>query len=209
MYRFKTLFNYLLLLFAFINKVKLDTAMQRRQKFAASDFKFNLLGKPNIVGAGGNSKTAFVSDFPALEGNGISSVLFHIEPCGINLHNFHPRATELLYVIQGKLQTGFLEENGGRFISNNLNQGETTIFPQGLIHYVQNMGCKNATFISAFNNEDPGVLTVLNRLFDIPLEALQSSFQISDQTLLQNIKNKLPPNPAAGVGECKARCGLK
>ena len=147
MYRFKTLFNFLLLLFAFINKVKLDTAMQRRQKFAASDFKFNLLGTPNRVGTGGNSKSAFVSDFPALAGNGISSVIFHVEPCGINLPHVHPRATEMFYVIEGSFQTGFLEENGGRLILNNLNQGETTIFPQGLLHFEQNLGCKNGTFI--------------------------------------------------------------
>ena len=83
------------------------------------------------------------------------------------------------------------------------------VFPRGLVHYQMNLDCKTAKYISVLNNEDPGVLTVLTRLFDIPLQALQSSFQISDQTLLQDIKNKLPPNPASGVGECIVRCGLK
>ena len=184
------------------------TAQGRRSRFNASDFKFNLAGAvPDAVGTGGEGRRASVRELPSLEGIGISNVLFHIEPCGINLPHIHPRATELFYVVQGQFQTGFVEENGGRVLLNNLRQGETTFFPKGLVHFEQNLGCTNATFLSAFNHEDPGVLTLPNRLLDIPIQALTSSFN-HDETNINQIKMRVVRNPSRGIGECRARCGL-
>ena len=69
------------------------------------------------------------------------------------------------------------------------------------------MGFTPATFLSAFNHEDPGVVTLPNRLFDIPVQALTSSFN-NDPVTLEKIKKRLVSNPASGVGECRARCGI-
>ena len=54
----------------------------------------------------------------------------------------------------------FLEENSNRMNKshiNNLSTGKVAVFPQGYIHYEQNLGCKPAKFISALNHEDPGL----------------------------------------------------
>ena len=202
-------FQLLLISCGLICVVELQTAQSIRSKFNATDFKFNLAGSdPNVIGLGGTGRRASIAELPSLKGVGISSVLFHIDPCGINLPHVHPRATELFYVVEGQFQTGFLEENEGRLILNNLTQGETTFFPQGLIHFEQNLGCTQATFLSAFNHEDPGVLTLPNRLFDIPIQALTSSFNTADEATLNQIKNRLVHNPAIGIGECRARCRL-
>ena len=190
-------------------KPQARTALDKRRKFNAADFKFNLAGsKPNTNGTGGTGRRASITELPSLEGIGISNVLFHIEPCGINLPHIHPRATEMFYVVEGQFQTGFLEENEGRLILNDLVKGETTFFPKGLIHFEQNLGCKNAIFLSAFNHEDPGVVTLPNRLFEIPIQALTSSFNTTDADSLNQIKSKLVNNPSRGIGECRARCGL-
>jgi hypothetical protein len=37
----------------------------------------------------------------------------------------------------------------------------------------QNMGCEPAVYISALNSEDPGVVTISERTFTLPSEALQ------------------------------------
>jgi hypothetical protein len=34
-----------------------------------------------------------------------------------------------------KVQMSFVEENGGRLISNELSTGQAALFPKGLIHY--------------------------------------------------------------------------
>ena len=209
MTKLRPFFQLFLICCGLICVVELQTAQSIRSKFNATDFKFNLAGsKPNVIGKGGTGRRASVSEMPSLQNVGISSVLFHIDPCGINLPHIHPRATELFYVVEGQFQTGFLEENDGRIILNNLKQGETTFFPQGLIHFEQNLGCTQATFLSAFNHEDPGVLTLPNRLFDIPMQALTSSFNTTDEASLNQIKSNLVKNPAIGIGECRARCRL-
>lgn len=69
----------------------------------------------------------------------------------------------------------------------------------------QSIGYENVTFISAFSSEDAGVLTVSNRLFTLPEEAILSTFDIN-KNKLESISINLPTNPAAGDKECLKRC---
>ena len=137
----------------------------------------------------------------------MSSVIFTFEPCTINPPHIHPRATELLHVLQGSFTTSFLEENTGRVIQNELKKGQVTIFPQGLVHYEQNLGYKRAVFLSAFSSEDPGVLTLSTRLFDFNQQSLTSTFNQTD-ALINLLRSSVRSNPAVGRGECLSRCVL-
>ena len=82
---------------------------------------------------------------------------------------------QMLYTIEGDdLRVAFVEENGGEgAVVNDLYQGDVAFFPQGLIHYQQNLGCKPVTFLAALNSEDPGVVTITTRFFELPSEAIQ------------------------------------
>ena len=184
------------------------SALTERQTFAPADFVFDLFNsKPNVRGTGGTGQRVAIEEMPALEGLGVSSVIFRILPCGINLPHVHPRGTELFHVLEGKFLTGFLEENSGRYIEHNVTQGQVTVFPQGLIHFEQNLECTNATFLSAFSSEDPGVLQIMNRLFEINGEALTSTFNQAEAAI-DFMRMSLGTNPAKGRGECLKRCGL-
>ena len=78
--------------------------------------------------------------------------------------------------MEGDLRVGFTEENGGdRAIINDISQGDVTFFPQGLIHYQQNLGCSPATFVNAFSSEDPGIDTITRSFFNLPAEAVKAS----------------------------------
>ena len=82
-----------------LSKTNCSTKINERKKFKMSDFTYNLDGSTvDRGGGGGNIYKAFLSDFPALEGENLAFALFEILPCGINLPHFHPRATELIYV---------------------------------------------------------------------------------------------------------------
>ena len=105
------------------------------------------------------------ANFPALIGHGVAMAVAFINPCGINLPHTHPRATEIIYVVSGTFEVGFFQENGARFISNTVTAGEGTIFPQGSIHFQQNLNCTSALFVAAFNSADPGVQTVANSFY--------------------------------------------
>lgn len=186
----------------------LDTAMGRRGQFDEKDFVFDLLGSvPASITPAGTVQPLDVENMPALAGEGVSYSLFNIEPCGINLPHVHPRATELLYVISGKdLRTAFTEENGGRVIVNDIGMGEATFFPEGLIHYQQNLSCNPVTYISALNSEDPGVITITTQFFRLPTEALQGALN-ENKRQVQQLIDGLPGNPAEGRQACMAACG--
>ncbi len=51
-------------------------------------------------------------------------------PCGYNTPHTHPRATEFNFAVNGTLQTGFLAENGARFVFNEVPPGSAAIFPK-------------------------------------------------------------------------------
>lgn len=84
-------------------------------------------------------------------------------PCGMNTPHTHPRATEILYLVNGEIETGFIEENGARFVHNTLKKGQGTLFPQGSIHYQINVGCDPVLFVAALNDEDPGTTQIAQR----------------------------------------------
>jgi oxalate decarboxylase/phosphoglucose isomerase-like protein (cupin superfamily) len=186
------------------------TAQQTRRLFTAEDFVYDFEEpEEEIVGGGGRIRPASIAEFPALLNQGVAYTLFEIQPCGINTPHSHPRATELIYIINGSnFTTAHVEENGGGLIINpGLRAGMSTFFPQGLIHYQQNFGCDTVAFISALNSEDPGVVQIANQLFLAPDEALAATFAIPvDQ--VQTLRAGIPGGPAAGQAECLQRCGL-
>lgn len=81
----------------------------------------------------------------------------------MNTPHTHPRATEILYLVTGEMEAGFIEENGARFVKNTLTKGQGTLFPQGSIHYQMNTGCDPVLFVAVLNDEDPGTSQIAQR----------------------------------------------
>ena len=187
------------------------TRQQFRDQFNPLDFVFDLKGKKPSRTAGGSVRVGNVEDVPALYGEGISAALFTLEPCAVNLPHVHPHATELLYVINGDegkfLQTAFVEPNGGRTIVNKIGVGEVTFFPEGLLHYQQNFGCKRMQFFSALNSPDPGVSTMTFAFASLPDEAIRTSFGLEGNEVSRLVSG-LPEGPAQGQRQCWKKCGL-
>lgn len=133
----------------------------------------------------------------------------YLGPCGINLPHTHPRATEINFSVDGDFQVGFFQEGDSAFVMNNLHRNQAAIFPKGAIHFEQNLNCVPATFIAAFNSEDPGVLTIGNAFFgSIPATVVGASLGGLNITTIDDIRVKLAQNPSLGVEECRKRCGL-
>ena len=84
-------------------------------------------------------------------------------PCGMNTPHTHPRATEMLYLVNGTITTGMIPENGERFIFNIVEAGSAQVFLQGSIHYQQNELCGSILFVAALTHEDPGVSSLTQR----------------------------------------------
>ncbi len=208
--------GYLKLVFILISLLPLLQALDEpksrlllREKFKNQDFVFNLTeAKSSSLGNGGSARQLNIDTFPVIAGQGVSYTLIDLDPCGVNLPHVHPRGTELaFYIFGGTLRTGFVEENGGRVIINDIMPGQVVVVPQGLIHYAQNLDCKPARFIAAFNNEDPGTVTVSTRTFALPNEALTVTFNQSPEEI-EALKKGLPVTLAMGREECLRRCSI-
>ncbi|KAM0066113.1 hypothetical protein Hdeb2414_s0002g00045071 [Helianthus debilis subsp. tardiflorus] len=162
----------------------------------ADDFLFrglHLMGNThNDVGSNVTSVT--VAQLPGLNTLGISMVRIDFAPWGVNPPHTHPRATEVLTVIEGRLLVGFVTSNPeNRLITQVLEKGDVFVFPQGLIHFQKNVGNGYALAIAGLSSQNPGVITIANAVFgsnpDIDVDVLAKAFQV-DIKVVQQIQSK-------------------
>ncbi|KAI3723792.1 hypothetical protein L2E82_35550 [Cichorium intybus] len=156
----------------------------------ASDFYFaglHMMGNTsNFLGS--RVTPVFVTQLPGLNTLGISMARIDYAPWGINPPHTHPRATEILTVLEGSLEVGFVTSNPeNRHITKVLYKGDVFVFPVNLVHYQRNVGKTNAIAIAALSSQNPGVIPVANVIFgskpDISTDILAKAFQVSDDVI--------------------------
>nr|XP_043627864.1 putative germin-like protein 2-1 [Erigeron canadensis] len=156
----------------------------------ASDFFFSGLHmKGNTSNPVGSKVTLVtVKELPGLNTLGIAMARVDYEPWGLNPPHFHPRATELLTLLEGTLEVGFVTSNPeNRFITKVLHKGDVFVFPMKLIHFQRNIGNTKALAISALSSQNPGIVTIANAVLgskpDISIDILAKAFQTSEEVI--------------------------
>ncbi|WOL16233.1 germin-like protein 2-1 [Canna indica] len=132
-----------------------------------------------------------VDKIPGLNTLGISLARIDFAPFGLNPPHTHPRATEILTVIEGELYVGFVTSNingvGNKLFTKVLKKGDVFVFPQGLIHFQFNKGHANAVAIAGLSSQNPGVITIANAVFGskppISDDVLAKAFQVDQKTV--------------------------
>ncbi|KAH9304233.1 hypothetical protein KI387_008637, partial [Taxus chinensis] len=130
------------------------------------------LGYPFTSHSNSNSSTgvfkvskASVVEFPGLSGLGVSYALLQFGPDSVNPPHQHPRASEILLVIQGSLTVGFVDTTNTLF-NNTLHSGDMFVFPKGMVHFQINFHkSKSALAIGAFGGANPGTVSLPSTLF--------------------------------------------
>ncbi|CAL9158436.1 putative germin-like protein 2-1 [Musa acuminata AAA Group] len=154
------------------------------------DFFFSGLDKPrnttNKVGS--NVTLVNVNRIPGLNTLGISMARLDFAPYGLNPPHIHPRATEILTVLEGSLYVGFVTSNpDNKLFTKMLTKGDVFVFPQGLIHFQFNHGTKNAVALAALSSQNPGLITIANAVFGskpaISDDVLAKAFQVDEKTV--------------------------
>lgn len=80
-------------------------------------------------------------NFAGLNTLGISLVRIDHAPYGLNPPHTHPRATEILVVLEGSLYVSFITSNpDNKLFTKVLCKGDVFVFPEGLIHFQLNFG---------------------------------------------------------------------
>ncbi|KAF5472133.1 hypothetical protein F2P56_008873 [Juglans regia] len=146
----------------------------------------------NLVGSKVTPVTA--AQVPGLNTLGISLARIDYAPWGINPPHTHPRASEILTVLEGSLEVGFVTSNPeNRHVTKVIQKGDVFVFPVGLIHYQRNVGNGNAIAIAALSSQNPGVITIANAVFgsnpDIASDILVKAFQV-DKNVITHIQSK-------------------
>ncbi|CAK9321275.1 unnamed protein product [Citrullus colocynthis] len=161
-----------------------------RSNVSADDFFFSGLDKAgNTSNPVGSKVTAVnVVQIPGLNTLGISLARVDYAPWGINPPHTHPRASEILTVLEGTLLVGFVTSNTeNRLFTKVLYKGDVFVFPVGLIHFQQNIGYVPAVALAALSSQNPGVITIGNAVFgstpDISANILAKAFQIEEATI--------------------------
>lgn len=161
----------------------------------ADDFSFDGLAKPAVVNSsvGSTVTGAYVEKIPGLNTLGVSMSRIDYAAGGVNPPHTHPRATEILFVLVGELDVGFIT-TANKLISKTIKEGEIFVFPRGLVHFQKNNGDKAASVLAAFNSQLPGTQSIAMTLFTaspaLPEGVLTKAFQVGTKEI-DKIKAKL------------------
>jgi quercetin dioxygenase-like cupin family protein len=138
---------------------------------------------------GSNVTLINVMWIPGLNTLRISLARIDYAPLGENPPHTHPRATEILTVLDGTLYVGFVTSNPeNKLFSKMLNKGDVFVFPEGLIHFQFNPNPhKPAVAIAALSSQNPGTITIANAVFGskppISDDVLAKAFQVDKKTV--------------------------
>ncbi|XP_042474868.1 germin-like protein subfamily 2 member 4 [Macadamia integrifolia] len=165
---------------------------------SAADFFYSGLAKaakPNNT-MGSLVTPANVEKIPGLNTLGVSLSRIDYSPSGLNPPHTHPRATEIVFVLEGELEVGFIT-TANVLVSQTIKKGDIFVFPKGLVHFQKNNDAKvPAAVLSAFNSQMPGTQSIALTLFtstpSVPDHVLTTAFQIGTKEV-EKIRSKLTP----------------
>lgn len=154
------------------------------------DFYFSGLDKPGNTSNKFNSAGApvNVAEIPGLNTLGISMIRFDLNSNGLIPPHTHPRASEILTVLEGSLSVGFVSSiPDSRLFTKVLNKGDVFVFPQGLVHFQYNSGNQSTVALAALSSQNPGVILTANAVFGsnppISDDVLTKAFQVDKRTV--------------------------
>ncbi|GKU91548.1 hypothetical protein SLEP1_g5410 [Rubroshorea leprosula] len=102
------------------------------------DFVFSGIKFPGKVSEMGfSAESVNVKVFPGLNTLGMSFVRADFDVGGVNVPQFHPRATEVAFVLEGRIYSGFVDTDN-KIFAKVIGKGEVMVFPRGLVHALPN-----------------------------------------------------------------------
>ncbi|KAK6805169.1 hypothetical protein RDI58_002954 [Solanum bulbocastanum] len=169
----------------------------------AADFSSVALSKPGVITSTYGSvyvvTGANVPTIPGLNTLGVFMARVDYAPGGINPPHVHPRPTEMIFVLHGTLDVGFITTKAQTMslFSKRIVQGQVFVFPRGVVHFQKNNGKYPAAVIAALNSQLPAAQSIATKLFaatpPLPNDVLPQTFRITSPEA-QLIKAKFATN---------------
>ncbi|TXG61649.1 hypothetical protein EZV62_013012 [Acer yangbiense] len=155
-------------------------------KVTVDDFVFSGLGAAgntsNIIKAA--VTPAFSTQFPGVNGLGISMARLDLAAGGVIPMHTHPGASEVLVVVQGSICAGFISSANAVYFKS-LKKGDIMVFPQGLLHFQINAGGSPALAFVSFSSPAPGLQILDYALFgnNLPTELIAQTTFLDSATI--------------------------
>ncbi|WVZ71532.1 hypothetical protein U9M48_020107 [Paspalum notatum var. saurae] len=168
-----------------------------KANITADDFVFTGLRNPGNTNnpAGSVVTAANVDSFAGVNTLGVSMARIDYAPGGQNPPHTHPRATEIIFVLEGTLEVGFITTANVLF-TKTITKGDVFVFPRGLVHFQQNRGHGPAAVIAGFNSQLQGTQVIAMSLFGatppVDTDILAKAFR-TDYGVVDAIKAKFAP----------------
>uniref|UniRef100_A0A0E0B6T3 Germin-like protein n=1 Tax=Oryza glumipatula TaxID=40148 RepID=A0A0E0B6T3_9ORYZ len=144
------------------------------------------------------------AEFPALLGQSVSYAALVFGAGTVNPPHIHPRASELLVVVQGPLLVGLVDAaRNGTVYTQTLQTGDMFVFPKGMVHFQFNNGTDVvARAFSAFGSATPGTISLPAALFGSGIDdtILEKSMHTDQATVDQLKQAQAPPSPGPSPG---------
>ncbi|KAK1588585.1 hypothetical protein Q3G72_024765 [Acer saccharum] len=134
--------------------------------------------------------------FPALNGQSVLLAVLQFPAGTTNPPHTHPRSAELLFLVDGSLEVGFVDTTNKLF-SQTLQAGDMFVFPKGLVHFQYNADAqKPAIAFSAYGSANAGTVSLPVTLFTTSIDdmILAKAFKTNVVTI-QALKAGLTPKP--------------
>ncbi|KAH6827524.1 hypothetical protein C2S53_007869 [Perilla frutescens var. hirtella] len=162
----------------------------------ANDFFFSGLHLAGNMSNPSGSATTTVSanQIPGLNALGVMLVRVDLRRNGFFPPHIHPRATELVTVLEGSVEFGFVTSYPAyKHLSKVVRRGDVFVVPVGLVHYARNVGEGNAVALVAFNSQNPGFTFVPDTIFGaepaIDGDYLARAFMV-DENIVEELQKK-------------------
>lgn len=162
----------------------------------ADDFFLTGLDVPgNTTNRIGSAITPMnVARVPGLNTLGLTLARLDLAPNGFFPPHTHPRASEVLTVLEGSMEVGFVTTFPGyRHFRKVLKKGDAFAIPMGLLHYQRNVESGNTVVFSVVSSQNAGINAVADAIFgtkpEIDTDFLARAFQL-DEEIVEKLQAK-------------------
>jgi oxalate decarboxylase/phosphoglucose isomerase-like protein (cupin superfamily) len=138
-----------------------------------SSFKFKK-SRPRQF-PGGSLWRASLKNFGALRGLAIQAL--HLKKGVVREPHVHPNANQLDYCVAGRARVGIVGPDGRRELLE-LSEGDISFVPQGFLHWIENTGPDDLSFLVILSHEEPETIELSEMLSGVPGETLENVFGV-------------------------------
>lgn len=129
--------------------------------------------------AGGDFYRASSKAFPALKGLAVQAL--DLVPGGVREPHTHPNAHQLDYCVSGRGRVGIVGPEGETHYLD-LAPGDISFVPQGFLHWIENTGPDQLSFLVVLSHEEPQTIELSEMLTGVPNETLGKMYDVPAQT---------------------------